>query len=310
MSEKPRIYSVKEMLEEQSPPIDFTINNYMPIGLTILGGRPKIGKSWMALQIAEAVGSGGLFLGEETNQGSVLYITYEDGYERLVDRLKQKNIQAEQAPDLEIMPGGEAGISLGDLSIPDGLEIIEEYAARYRLIIIDTFSRAFNIDYNKNKEVTRVLSPIQQKALENRISILILDHTRKSSKYSTEPFENLLGATAKVAVSDTIWIMSGNAESITLDVTSRDFEGRKINIALDQDNMIWYLNEPQEVVRFGSSQNEVIEFLEDGNNYTCNAIADTLGVDPSNMNKTLKKLMNRGVLKREWRDNVFVYFKG
>jgi hypothetical protein len=57
-------------------------------GLTILAGRPKTGKSWLALDIALAVGTGGKAFGSvECVKGDVLVIDLENGNRRVADRL-------------------------------------------------------------------------------------------------------------------------------------------------------------------------------------------------------------------------------
>ena len=51
-----------------------------------LGGSPKVGKSWMALQLCLAVCDGKGFLGRKTAQAEVLYLALEDGPQRLHSR--------------------------------------------------------------------------------------------------------------------------------------------------------------------------------------------------------------------------------
>lgn len=59
-----------------------------PEGLTILAGRPKIGKSWMALDVAIGAASGGKVLGGiHVTQGDVLYCCLEDNKRRLQRRV-------------------------------------------------------------------------------------------------------------------------------------------------------------------------------------------------------------------------------
>src|SRR5258707_4130524 len=69
-------------------PIKYVIPGYIAEGLTILGGRPKLGKSWLALDWVVAVASGGLSLGVKCEQGDSLYLALEDNQRRLQDRLK------------------------------------------------------------------------------------------------------------------------------------------------------------------------------------------------------------------------------
>ena len=55
----------------------------------MLAGRPKIGKSWLALQLAVAVAEGGAFLEQPvTLRGAVLYLALEDTAQRLKERVE------------------------------------------------------------------------------------------------------------------------------------------------------------------------------------------------------------------------------
>jgi RecA-family ATPase len=50
------------LLARQLPPIQWAIPEILPEGLTLLAGKPKLGKSWLALAMALAVASGGVAL--------------------------------------------------------------------------------------------------------------------------------------------------------------------------------------------------------------------------------------------------------
>ena len=52
-------WTLDELLDADFPEPTWTVPDYIPVGLVSLAGRPKIGKSWMALQLAIAKGSGG-----------------------------------------------------------------------------------------------------------------------------------------------------------------------------------------------------------------------------------------------------------
>ena len=63
------------------------VPKYVPEGCVLLAGRPKIGKSWFALDAAVAVSSGGTCMGELCEQGDVLGLFLEDTDRRLQRRL-------------------------------------------------------------------------------------------------------------------------------------------------------------------------------------------------------------------------------
>ncbi|MCH8167158.1 MAG: AAA family ATPase [Proteobacteria bacterium] len=56
------------------PPINWVVPDILPEGLTIFAGKPKVGKSWLALDMALAVAGGGSVLGRECLPGPVLYL--------------------------------------------------------------------------------------------------------------------------------------------------------------------------------------------------------------------------------------------
>ncbi|MBK8048123.1 MAG: AAA family ATPase [Anaerolineales bacterium] len=66
-------------------------------GLAILAGRPKLGESWLAVQLATAVGSGHALLGLPSTPGRVLYPALKDTPRRLRDRLIKQQAPAQAA---------------------------------------------------------------------------------------------------------------------------------------------------------------------------------------------------------------------
>ena len=70
--------------------ISFIVPRYIAPGLTVLAGRPKVGKSWMAANFAIAISTGGRALGTvDVEEGDVLYLALEDNQRRLQRRLDQ-----------------------------------------------------------------------------------------------------------------------------------------------------------------------------------------------------------------------------
>ncbi|MCL2344017.1 MAG: AAA family ATPase [Firmicutes bacterium] len=52
------IITGKDLLTSPIEPLDFTIDAILPYGLFILAGSPKVGKSWLALDMSCAVANG------------------------------------------------------------------------------------------------------------------------------------------------------------------------------------------------------------------------------------------------------------
>ncbi len=68
-------------------PIEFVVDHLISQGLFILAGAPKVGKSWLALDMALSIAKGEKVFGRETKRGTALYLCLEDSYTRIQNRL-------------------------------------------------------------------------------------------------------------------------------------------------------------------------------------------------------------------------------
>src|SRR5689334_15189974 len=73
----------------QFPPLLWAVLGLIAEGCNLLVGPPKLGKSWLALNVGVAIANGGLALGKiPVEQGDVLYLALEDTLRRLQSRLR------------------------------------------------------------------------------------------------------------------------------------------------------------------------------------------------------------------------------
>jgi AAA domain len=84
-----RVFTAAALKGKVFEPISYVIHDLMPDGLSMLVGRPKIGKSWLALEAALAVASkdGTCLGGRKVEHGNVLYCACEDSERRLQSRI-------------------------------------------------------------------------------------------------------------------------------------------------------------------------------------------------------------------------------
>ena len=69
----PDVFTAAALLQMQLPEPKCVVKDLLPEGLDLLCGKPKLGKSWLALNIALAIASGGIALGSiQVEQGQVL----------------------------------------------------------------------------------------------------------------------------------------------------------------------------------------------------------------------------------------------
>ncbi|WP_337669868.1 AAA family ATPase [Ruminococcus bicirculans (ex Wegman et al. 2014)] len=79
--------SCEEIMTTVYKPIEFVIDGLIAQGLYILAGAPKVGKSWLALDMCLSIAKGEKILGLKTSQGTALYLCLEDSYARIQNRL-------------------------------------------------------------------------------------------------------------------------------------------------------------------------------------------------------------------------------
>lgn len=66
-------YTAKQLSEMKIKPTQYIVEGVLPMGMGLLVAKPKIGKSWMVLDLCLSVASGVPFLGFQTNQHGTRY---------------------------------------------------------------------------------------------------------------------------------------------------------------------------------------------------------------------------------------------
>jgi len=84
---------IVDLLKKEFPEQHWIIDGLLITGLTTIAGPPKLGKSWLALNLALSVSMGHSALGVyRTRQGKVLYLALEDNERRIHDRVNKLTV--------------------------------------------------------------------------------------------------------------------------------------------------------------------------------------------------------------------------
>lgn len=286
-------WTVNELLDAEFPEPIWLVPELIPIGLVSLAGKPKVGKSWLALQLAAAIASGGSFLGKKVNQSPVLYLAYEDPGRRLKSRIKALGVQRDTPITfLNEYPLLNAG----------GLDQLyhEIQKLNSRLNILDTFGRSVGRheikDYSEN---VGLLSPLQSMAQELGVTILLVDHHGKMTS-GDNPIVDLIGSIGKAATFDAVmglYKQQGIAGG-KLIVVSRDAEQSEIAVEWNPITSTW---EAMGDVRSYFQQN-VLDAIADlssrGEPATTTKIAIHLDSDQGQVSRAISNLINIGKVQR------------
>ena len=81
-------FSGAEILAMDLPPISHIVSDMLTSGVYMLSGSPKVGKSFLALDMAVSISTGCEFLGHRVTQGTVLFFGLEDTIQTISQRLR------------------------------------------------------------------------------------------------------------------------------------------------------------------------------------------------------------------------------
>lgn len=268
-------------------------------GLNVLGARPKLGKSWLCLQLALAKASGGQVFGHPVDPGPVLYLALEDSKARIQRRMKAQGWTSDLGVDLYLQ------WSSGERAITDLESLVEREL--YDVVIVDTVSRFFGaaLDQMDQGQTTEWFGRLQTLAMKHRLCLLLVDHHRKPNQFVHDPIDDLFGSTGKAAVVDTalgIYRERGQKQA-TLMVTGRDLvDEEELSIQLDRDTASWQFMGKAEDVKRGSNQERILTALLDLESATGTRLAQYLGMKEENVRRELNELAVKGLVEKGQRD--------
>ncbi len=234
-------WSAVDLLATNFAPVRYAVPGIIPEGFTLLPGPPKVGKSWLALNIAVAVASGGKVLGSvAVDCAPVLYLALEDTPRRLASRLRTV-LGDEPAPEnLTFVTEWPRGLEAAE-RLNDHLEAVPDTG----LVIIDVLAKIrgrsgaeeamYDADY-------RFASSLKAVADRHGTSLLGVHHVRKAA--ATDFVDTVSGTHGLAGAADTIAVLkrARTETDAVLSVTGRDVD--EAEHALTLDGGVWRLDDP------------------------------------------------------------------
>lgn len=292
----------------------FCIRGLLPQGLCILGGAPKIGKSWLVLDWCIRIARGEPIWGLDTVQGTTLYLCLEDTLQRVQHRVYCMSEEA--------TPNAYFATAVGTLA-DDLEEQISSFLLSHPdtvLIVVDTFQMvrgngndpSYGSDYQDMQRLKRI-------ADKYGVTILLVHHLRKQG--DRDPVNRLSGTTGISGAVDAVFVLDKKERSqntALLVCTGRDIEYRELELRFSKERCVWDLVSdsaanpemllPPELNAFLEYMRGV-KFFSGGNTELTEAFNASSGstIEP----KRLKQLMNcskealreLGLIFRSYRSN-------
>lgn len=226
----------EQLMTTPLKPIEFCIDGMISTGLFILAGAPKVGKSWLALDMALSIAKGEKVLGRETTCGTALYLCLEDSYTRIQNRLFELTSEPSENLHFAIMAGMLSGV------LEKQIESFKSQHTDLKIIIIDTLQKIRSGDDASYASDYKELSVLKNLADILRIAILLVHHTRKCR--DNDPFNMISGTTGISGCVDGSMVMiekqRGSGDAV-LYCVGRDIENLELN--LKPDGSRWFAEE-------------------------------------------------------------------
>jgi AAA domain-containing protein len=233
------LITAADLQTKQFRPVRIILPGLIPEGVTILAGKPKVGKSWLALDVCLAVADESRFVLGDTRpvHGNALYLALEDNQRRLKKRI-DKIVQSGRAPERLQLHTEWKRMDHG------GLEDIEAWCKSVkepRLIWIDTLAKirplagrneqAYAADY-------RAIEGLQKLSGQYQVGIVLNHHLRKMSS-EDDAFDDVSGTLGLTGAADTIIVMKRHSGLTKIFVRGRDLEEAEFAAEFNRNTCRW-----------------------------------------------------------------------
>ena len=306
---EPKVFATidgNSLMTQEYEPLQFSIDTILPHGIFVFAGSPKVGKSWLTLDMCHAIATGGKLWDFSAKQGEALYLALEDKNNRLQGRLKQMKADNQDISRLHL--------ATASFSLSNGLlEQVHNFIAAYpstNFIAIDTLEKIrdggrdrdiYSCDYSD-------MSKLREITDKHRLTLLLVHHTRKM--YDPDPLNTVSGSTGLIGAVDGVFVLTKDrrtGSSAKLTISNRDTESFCFELRFDTDTCRWdFLGNSAE-----SSDDEdalcfmLNDFLQEDWDGTatdlCNELKSkdtTISLTPATLAKQLNASI--GLLKKEY----------
>jgi RecA-family ATPase len=297
----PIVASAAQLQHKHFPDIQFIVPRYVAPGLTLLAAKPKIGKSWLCLDIAISVATGRYCLGDiRCSRGQALVIALEDNERRLKRRLAKLLPSEEWPADLvyatEWPRAGEGGV--------EAIRKWCEAASNPQLVVVDVLAafrepkRAQQSPYEADYEAIKGL---QEVASEFNVAVIVIHHMRKAAADS-DPFDTVSGTLGLSGAADSVMILSRDGQGTTLYVRGRDLETCEDAIAFNSESCRWTIQGAAADIRRSDERGSILSVLIDADEpMTVSEIATGTEMPRNSVDQLLFKMFRAGEVKKAGR---------
>ncbi|HEY5511549.1 MAG TPA: AAA family ATPase [Prolixibacteraceae bacterium] len=297
-------------------PVNWLITDLLPKGLTIFGGKSKLGKSFFMLNLMINLAQGKWMFSDDSgtgfkgSRGAILYLSLEDPKDRFIKRMRD----IEPEPNLEALKNLDVRFEWDKLysggleAIKTWLEESKKEKKRPKLVVIDTIAKIWNKKVgtsggNLYAEEYQIYSPLADLAHKYDIAIILITHTTKNQ--ASDIFDEILGGAGTAASADNLMILRRTTENKRqLSIRSKDMNEKHLLFDVTEEGSNWFcLGEAGEVQKT-THQQAIYDFLKINGAMSVQEIIKAakdkeIDVSPNSINTLLPKMVMNNKLEQK-----------
>ncbi len=217
-------------------------------GLYCLVAEPKVGKSFLALQIANSLTNNKEFLGFKVNPTPILYISTELSSLQLKERLNITGYEFSPNSFFFLEKDSEHKLCLTDDLKLDLKEFSEIYNGKFVIVdIMCGIDYGYELDINNYSDVMKkMFDKYRELSKKYNLTFLLVHHLNKEGK--------TLGSTGIDGNMNGILTLINNKDNTyTLKIINRDFEEQNLNLIKNDKLIFEIMNEDNTELDFNLS---------------------------------------------------------
>lgn len=226
------------------PPMEWLIDDILPIGgVAMVSSKPKMGKTFLALQMAIAVASGKTFLGFQGHEHEVLYVDLESDGNDMQTRIFMMSETIPSNFHLQTIPRQENPFSYGRVGsgFEKQIELAMKRHPQIKLVVVDVYGKiqggrvANKTIYNQDYEE---IAKLNSWAFKIGITLLLIHHNNKGADFDN-PMLGISGSTGVTGGLQAFFVLSKRTHDDTmtkLSISGKVIKERDIFIQPESDN--------------------------------------------------------------------------
>ena len=300
------------LLENVPPEPEWLLRGYVaPFAVTLLAGRPKVGKSTLLFAFLSRLVAGMPFAGVETTAAGALVLT-EERRDTLAEKARILGLLSFPPPTSPIAAESNSQVhiqlrnDLGALAWPEIVRQAITYCAQHnlRVLVVDTWDRWTSLrgdSENTAGATNEALEPLHYAAASG-LAVVIVTHQRKSLG---EFGEAVRGSNALTGGVDVVLELERPAASLGLGHHARALRAvsrfaatpDELYVDLDEHRSEYVAIDSPEEVKTAADLERILAAV--GDVHDAAAIAADLDMKAATVRRRLKTLRERGLVRRD-----------